>query len=336
MTWAKLHRVSTAGWMRGSICVCACLFAAESALAVGTPVGTTIENTATVSFDLGGTPVSVDTNTTTITVVERLDVNVTVQAAQVLVTPGESGRSILFRLTNTGNGSEAFVLDVDSALAGDDFDPVPAVPSVYVDSDGSGDFNAGDVAYDNASPPVLAADASLDVLVVNDIPGTASNGNAGLTQLTATAVTGSGAPGDEFMGQGDGGVDAIAGTTGGLASDIGEYLVSEVTISVVKAQAVADPFGGSEPVPGATITYTVTVEVQGGGTATASLVRDPVPTYTTFVPNSIVLNSTAISDAADADAGELETSGAPTIVVRLGDLTAADGVQTVEFQVTID
>ena len=324
------------GWIPGFVCVCACVFVAETAFAAGTPVGTTIQNTATVSFDLGGTPVSVDTNTTTITVLERLDVNVTVQTSQVLVTAGDSSRSILFRLTNTGNGSEAFVLNVDSAIAGNDFDPVPAVPSIYVDSDGSGDFNAGDVAYDNATPPVLAADASLDILVVNDIPGTAANADIGRSQLTATAVTGSGAPGDEFSGQGDGGVDAIVGTSGALASDLGEYLVSDVTISVVKAQTVADPFGGNEPVPGATITYTVTVEVLGTGTATASLVRDPIPIYTTYLPSSIALNSAAISDAADADSGELDTSGAPAIVVRLGDLTAADGLQTVEFQVTID
>ena len=336
MTWANLHRVSMPGWIRGFICVCACALAAESAFAVGTPVGTTIQNTATVSFDLGGTPVTVDTNTTTITVLERLDVNVTVQTPQVLVSAGETARSALFRLTNTGNGSEAFVLSVDSTVAGDDFDPVPAVPAIYIDSDGSGDFNAGDVAYDNVTPPSLAADASLDILVVNDIPGGVANGDAGRSELTATAITGGGTPGDEFPGQGDGGVDAIVGASGATSADIAEYLVSDVMINVVKAQAVADPFGGNEPVPGATITYTVTVEVLGTGTATASLVRDPIPTYTTFVPSSIVLNSAALTDAADADAGELDTTGAPAIVVRLGDLTAADGVQTVEFQVTID
>ena len=324
------------GWIRGFICVCACALAAESAFAVGTPVGTTIQNTATVSFDLGGTPITVDTNTTTITVLERLDVNVTVQTPQVLVSAGETARSALFRLTNTGNGSEAFVLSVDSTIAGDDFDPVPAVPAIYIDSDGSGDFNAGDVAYDNVTPPSLAADASLDILVVNDIPGGVANGDAGRSELTATAITGGGTPGDEFPGQGDGGVDAIVGASGATSADIAEYLVSDVLINVVKTQAVADPFGGNEPVPGATITYTVTVEVLGTGTATASLVRDPIPTYTTFVPSSIVLNSAALTDAADADAGELDTTGAPAIVVRLGDLTAADGVQTVEFQVTID
>jgi len=105
---------------------------------------------------------------------------------------------------------------------------------------------------------------------------------------------------------------------------------------VVKSQVVTDPFGGNEPIPGATITYTITVEVASIGTATASVLSDPIPTYTTFVPNSITLNAAALSDATDADAGELNTGGAATVVVRLGDLTQADGIQTVVFQVTID
>ena len=66
------------------------------------------------------------------------------------------------------------------------------------------------------------------------------------------------------------------------------------------------------------------------------MLSDPIPAGTTYVPNSITLNAAALSDAIDADAGELDTSVTATVVVRLGDLTQADGVQTVEFQVTID
>ena len=153
---------------------------------------------------------------------------------------------------------------------------------------------------------------------------------------TASAATGTGAPGTEFAGQGDGGVDAIVGTSGADDADTGEYLVSDVLINVVKSQVVTDPFGGNESIPGATIAYTVTVEVASVGTATASVLSDPIPTYTTYVPNSITLNAAAISDVIDADAGELNTSGATTVVVRLGDLTQADGIQTVVFEVTID
>ncbi len=70
--------------------------------------------------------------------------------------------------------------------------------------------------------------------------------------------------------------------------------------------------------------------------ATASVISDPIPTFSTYAPGSIKLNAAALSDAIYADAGEFDTSGAPTIVVRLGDLTQADGIQTIVFQVTID
>lgn len=220
----------------------------QSAWAIGIPVGTLIENTATVDFILSGTPTTMVSNTISITVVERIDVVVTLQSPQVLVVPNDTGRALLFTVTNTGNGTETFLLAIDSAIAGDDFDPIPSVPAIYFDTDGSGDFNAGDVAYvPGTNDPVLAADASIDVLLLNDIPGAVVNGNIGRSQLTATSATGSGAAGTEFTGQGDGGVDAI-----------------------------------------------------------------------------------------DADAGEFDTSGAATVVVRLGDLTQADGIQTIVFQVTID
>jgi uncharacterized repeat protein (TIGR01451 family) len=124
--------------------------------------------------------------------------------------------------------------------------------------------------------------------------------------------------------------------TGGEASDIGEYLVSDVLIDVIKSQLVTDPFGGTQPIPGATISYTITVTVTSTGIATASVLGDPIPANSTYVPASITLNGAGLSDAADADEGELNTSGAPTVVVRFGNLTMLSGPQTVVFQVTID
>ncbi len=309
----------------------------SESLAAGTPAGTVIENTATVSFDVGGTPLSVDSNTTTLTVDERIDVTVTVQSPQVLVAANDMNRELLFTVTNTGNGTETFQLAIDSVIAGNDFDPVPAVPAIYFDTDGSGDFNVGDQAYTPGSnDPVLLADESVDVFLINDIPGTVLNGQIGRSELTATSATGTGAPGTEFAGQGDNGVDAIIGTTGGEAADLGEYLVSEVAVSVTKAQAVTDPFGGSEPLPGSTITYTITVEVTSTGTASTSVLSDAIPTFTTYVPNSVTLNGSPLTDAADADAGEFNTAGIPSVVVQLGDLTQTDGIQTIVFEVQID
>ena len=313
------------------------VFFTAPAWSAGTPAGTIIDNVASVNFDLGGANITQVSNLTTVTVVERLDVVVTLQSGQVLVAANDANRSLLFTVTNTGNGNEPFELAIDSTLLGDDFDPVPAVPAIYFDTDSSGDFTVGDVAYTlGVNDPVLAADASVDILLVNDIPGTVINGELGRSELTASSATGTGAPGDTFVGLGDGGLDAVVGATGGDDLVFGEYLVSDVQLSIVKSVAVADPFGGTQPTPGATLTYTVTVEVTSAGTATASVFSDAIPAFTTYVANSILLNGGNLTDALADDAGELDTSGAPTVVVRLGDLTLASGIQTVVFQVTID
>ena len=324
--------------VRAVMCAVLTLALMQHTFAVGTVVGTIIENTATVDFVFVNSAERVVSNTITFLVAERIDVVVTPQSGQVVVLPNGFARSLLFTVTNTGNGTETFLLAINSIVVGDDFDPIPSLPdAVFFDTDGSSDFNTGDVAYvPGGNDPILLADESVDVLLVNDIPAIVTNGDLGRSELIATAATGSGAPGTVYAGLGDGGTDAVIGTTGGEATEFGEYVVENMTINVVKTQAVMDPSGGTEAIPGATITYTITVEVVSVGTATSSSVVDLIPTWSTFVPNSITLNGLAISDATDGDAGEYDITGAPTVVVRLGDLTLADGLQSVVFQVTID
>ena len=310
-----------------------------SALAVGTPAGTAIQNTATVDFTLAGTPLSLTSNTTTVTVVERIEIMTTLRSSQVLVSANDVNRALLFTVTNIGNGTEEFTLEIDSAIAGSDFDPTPSLPdSIFFDTDGNGIFNiVNDQPYvAGSNDPDLAADESVDIFLVNDIPGTVVNGDVGQSELTAISNTGTGAPGTEYPGQGDGGTDAVIGQTTGEAADVGEYLVSDVLLDVIKSQIVTDQFGGTQPIPGATITYTVTVQVTSTGTATASVLGDPIPINSTYVPSSITLNGFGLSDAVDADEGEIINPGIPTVVVRLGDLVLASGLQTVTFQVTID
>jgi uncharacterized repeat protein (TIGR01451 family) len=321
-----------------SFLVIACVFAFSApAFPAGTPAGTVIDNIAQVNFSVAGTPLSLDSNLTSLTVQERIDVVVTLQSPQIQVSGNDTDRAILMTVTNTGNGSEAFQLAINSVLGGDDFDPDPAVPGIYFDTDNSGDFSASDVAYTAGSnDPVLAADESVDVFLINSIPGSVANGNIGRSQLTADSLTGTGAAGDAFAGQGDGGSDAVLGASGGTANDTGEYVVAEVQINMLKSVSVQDQFGGTEPIPGATLTYAITVEVTSAGTATNSVVSDPIPANTTYVAGSILLNAVTLTDAVDTDEGELDSSGAPTIVVRLGDLTLADGIQTINFDVTID
>jgi uncharacterized repeat protein (TIGR01451 family) len=305
--------------------------------ALGTAAGTSIQNTATVNYSIGGTPASTTSNTSALAVAEIVNVTVTLQSPTTSVAAGATGAELVFLVANTGNGTERFVLTGDSLLNGDDFQPVPASPFIYFDTDGSGDLSLADVPYvPGTNDPTLAADASVTVLLVNDIPAGLPDGNRGRSELTATAATGTGAPGTLFAGQGTGGVDAVIGTSGGEAAVFGEYLVGDILVSAVKSQTVLDPFGGAQPLPGATITYQIVVTASGTGTALGAAFLDPIPAATTYVAGSSSLNGTPLTDAADGDAGQVTGAPTPSVLVALGDLTSASGPQTISFRVTID
>ena len=203
---------------------------ASAAWAVGTPAGTSIQNTAQVSYSVGGTNINVSSNATSLTVAEILNVNMTAQTPSVSAVSGATQRVVVMRITNTGNSSETFRLTGNSTVTGDDFEPIPAAPFLYFDTDSSGDLSAADVPYvSGTNDPVLAADQFATLLIVNSIPTGLVNGATGRTQLTAQALTGTGAPGTVFAGQGTGGVDAVVGTSGATQIATGTYVDAPAT-----------------------------------------------------------------------------------------------------------
>ncbi len=176
----------------------------------------------------------------------------------------------------------------------------------------------------------------MTVLVVNDIPAGAGDGNRGFSRLAADARTGSGAPGTAYAGQGASGTDAVVGTTGADGEATGEYLVAGISVNALKSQAVVDSFGGSRPLPGARIDYTIVVSATGSGSAANSVFTDNIPANTSYVPGTLRLNSAALTDTVDADAGDFSTAPIARISVQLGALTQASGSQTIQFAVTIN
>lgn len=308
------------------------------ALAVGTAVGTPITNTASVSYDIGGSTVTATSNTTSVTVAQILDVSAVVQTPNVPVAPGDASRVISYLVTNTGNGDDSFQLTPLSTIAtGDQYDPVLATPTaIYLDSDGTPGFSPGDAPYVPGTPVALAADGSVTVLVLNDIPAPLNSGDTGISQLTVMRSGGTGVPGTVFAGQGVGGVDAVVGLSGAQATRSGTYIVSNIALSAVKSQVVADQFGGNRPIPGATIVYTVVITPTGSGTAGTALFSDDIPGNTTYAAGSLLLNGVPQTDAGGDDAGRYETTPTPRVVVGLGNLTQASGPQTIRFSAIIN
>jgi uncharacterized repeat protein (TIGR01451 family) len=321
----------------GFIIFLAVCLPAQGVLAAGTVAGTDITNQASANYTVGSTTYTENSNTTTTRVAEILNVAVVWQdAGNVTVNPGDTGRVLTFQVTNTGNGTDDYTFGGLSTLGGDNFDPT--LVGIYLDSNSNGVYDSGtDAQYvPGTNDPVLAADAAVSVFVLNNIPGGLSDGDLGDSRLRATSNTGSGVPGTIVAGAGESGTDAVVGTSGGDDDGIGTYIVSTVTVSVVKSVTVADRFGGTEPVPGAVLTYTVVVTIGGAGTALGVVITDPIPGDTTYNANTLTLNAGALTDAADGDQGDVAGTTPGTVTVDLGDLTAASPVQTITFDVTIN
>jgi uncharacterized repeat protein (TIGR01451 family) len=308
--------------------------AASPAQAARTPAGTIINNSATATYDRpGGGQDVVTSNVVSLTVDELLDVSVaSADGGDVSTAPAAINQLLTFRVTNAGNGSEAFVLTARDDAGGDDFDP--AATSIVLDGNGNGVYDPGvDTVYvAGANNPALAPDGSVIVFVLSSIPAGAGDGQRGRIDLVAVAATGSGAPGTSFAGLGQGGGDAVVGATGADAEDDGYYAVSAASVAFVKSASVADPFGGTTRVPGSIVTYRLVATIGGSGNLANLRVADAIPAGATFRPGSITLEGAGLSDAADADDGEFTGAG---VAVRLGTL-AAGATRIVTFQVAID
>nr|WHW29345.1 hypothetical protein [uncultured bacterium] len=310
--------------------------ASPSAHAAGTIAGTDIINVAQATYDgpPGGTPVTIDSNIVTIKVDELLDVTVvSSDPGDVATSPGLAAQVTTYQVTNTGNGSEAFTLSADTAKPGDEFDTT--FEQIILDSNGNGVYDPGvDTVYTpGANDPVLAPDESVAVFILSTIPASVNDGDRAEIELSAVANTGSGTPGDIFAGQGDGGGDAVVGSTGANDEDSGFFVVQTAEVTLAKSATVVDPFGGATAVPGSVIFYQLVATTTGTGNLTNLAITDDIPADTTYKTETITLEGVAQTDAAgDADAASFNGS---SIAVSLGTVPGGQ-TRTITFQVTVD
>ncbi|MEM6266058.1 MAG: hypothetical protein AAF707_00920 [Pseudomonadota bacterium] len=326
MYTGPIYRLTFAAFSAGLLTI------AAPALADGVSAGTLIENTATATYDGAQGSQTIDSNTVTVRVDELLDVTVTsLDPGPLTATPGEA--VLTFELINQGNGPEAFTLTANPAVAGNDFETT--VESIALDANDNGTYDPGvdQILTAPQTTAVLAADESVTVFVIVTVPDDAADTQESDVELTAEAVTGTGAPGTIFAGQGVDGSDAVVGTTGADASAIGSLVAGITTVELTKAATIADPFGGTSAVPGAVVTFTITAAVNGSGSVDGLTVTDAIPDGTTYAVGTLALDGAGLTDASDADAGQ--ASDADGINVVLG--TVAGGTsQAITFNVTID
>lgn len=342
--------------------------AATPALAAGTTAGTSITNTATVNYQVGGVAQGSQTASDTFTVDRKINLTVAeVGNVTTTVVPGQTNAVTTFQLTNTSNEGLDFAL-VASQISGgtaahggtDTFDATNV--RIYRDSTSGtvGSWDAADTLVTYVDE--LAADTSATLFVVADIPAAlANNAVAGVT-LRATAREGGaagtqGAAITETTGPNTAGKDTVFADTAGVAGDVArdgshsdddDYTVQTATLGVTKtSRVISDPFNNTtnpKLIPGAVVEYCIAVANTGGAAATSVAITDPVPGQLTFLGTGttyslsngpIALNGTVTGGTCNADGtagGSISGSNVSGTIATI----AAGATRTLVFRATVN
>ncbi len=341
----------------GSIAA-ALLIAAAPAYAAGTASGTSIVNNVTVDFQVSGVSQTQRTASNTF-LVDRV-VNLTVAEVGNVTTnvvPGQTAAVTAFTLTNTSNATLDFAL-TSAQLAGgaathggtDVFD-VTAL-GIFRDVNTNGTYDAGtDTAVTFIDE--LAADASVTLFLVGNVPITATNGQVAGVRLTATAREGGtagsqGAAITQTTGANTAGVDTVfadAASVGGDTArngshaDEDDYTVVTATLTVTKtSKVISDPVNNAtnpKMIPGAVIEYCIAVANSGGAAASNVVINDPVPGQLTFTAGSILLNGTTTGATCNADGTAGGSYSAPNVSGTITSIAAGD-TRTLVFRATVN
>lgn len=249
----------------------AALSFAGSAMAAGTGAGTSVSNSFTLDYQVGGLPqTQIDTSgsPTLFTVDRKVDVTVAT-AANASVSPGQTGAELVYGVQNTGNDNIAYRLSIKD-VGTDTFDIGTYAARYYTDAGSDGIFTPGvddagaGTAYTLGAGVTadVAPDAKIWVVVSGDVPGTVTNDqtddviliadsyyptaslDAGYTQTAGTNIAQAGS--NTMTGEADSVLADAAGTAGapedvandGAHSSTATYTVSAASLTASKTVAV--------------------------------------------------------------------------------------------------
>ena len=333
--------------------------AATPALAAGTNAGSTITNSVTVNYQVGGVSQTAISASNSFTVDRKVNLTVAEDGnATTSVSPGQTSVVTTFIVTNTSNAALDFALSAtnrsggSAAHGGTDNADVSNVRT-FVDTNGDGDYDVGidqQVTYLDE----VAADASIRVFVLADVPLGGSTGDVAGVRLTATAdeagsAGSQGAAVTETTGANTAGMDTVFADTNangntardGIYFNEDDYTVLSASISATKtSRIVSDPFNGTtnpKMIPGSVVEYCIVVTNGAGGSAATNVaISDALPAETTYEPGfGVKVDGTVSSGTCNAD-GAVAGSHAAGVVSGTIPSVAAGDSRTVLFRVTVN
>jgi uncharacterized repeat protein (TIGR01451 family) len=328
-----------------------------------TPSGVTIQNQATASFTLGNSPIAtVSSNLVQFSVDKLVNVLVTESTGiATLITPGQPSAITTFRVTNLGNDAQDFSLTPAAAsgnpannstppFTANDFSATGLV--AYVDANNNNTYEPSiDIATTITN---LGPGSAKTVFVLGNIPNTISNGQQSVIGLSATAAALGGAALTPSLGADTPmSIDTVFADAAGVVdaprdaihSAYAAYLAASAHVSITKTIASVKTASGStinnpasgDPAlrPGATLTYRITLSFLGTGTVNNLAIADPLPSNTSYVPNSIKLNGLAQTDAPDSDAAQFD-SNSSAISLALGSVNTSTTSPATDIVIQFD
>jgi hypothetical protein len=332
---------------------------ASPAMAAGTVAGTTVTNSVTLDYKVGGIDQNQVTASDTFTVDRKVSLTVSeVGTTSTTVTPGQSAAVTSFSVSNASNAPLDFALSVTQPTGGtaahggtDNFN-VSGIKT-YIDTNTNGVYDPGtdaEITFLDQIP----ADQSRTVFVLADIPlGRATSDVAGV-RLSATAAEANGigtlgATVTQTTGANTAGVDTVFADTnanGNVARDgihfaDDDYVILAASLTATKtSRVVSDPVNGTtnpKMIPGAVVEYCIAVaNSSGSATATGVNISDEVPAATTYDPAfGIKLNGTVTGSVCNADG---TSGGSYTNGIVSGSLTDLVGgvARTLVFRVSVN
>ncbi|SMO96226.1 beta strand repeat-containing protein [Gracilimonas mengyeensis] len=279
------------------------------------PANSQIGNTASATYiDSGGNSRTVTSNTVE-TIVQQV-AGVSISAG--LTKSVSPGGQITFThtITNNGNGSDSFTLAASEVNNGDfDYGSI----SIYPDADGNG---TPDNFTTISTTPNIDAGDSYGIVIVANIPATASDGDEEDIEVTATSTYSTG----------------VSATTD---PDNKAIIEEDAVIDVQKSVSQSTANVGDE------LTYTLTFSNNGNSDGVNLRIQDPLPSGVTYNANSGRWSSSGTTVLGDASGGTDDPSGIeyyfkagngtnPDSVVAVISSLGAGASGTIQFDVTVD
>lgn len=301
----------------------------QSALALGTPAGTPITNTASLAYKVGTvvqTPI--DSNTTSFVVDNKVNLTVAKVSDLATLVPGSTKKALAFTVTNNGNKSQSYKL---TAVAGAATIDTMTNVLIYNDVNGDGIWDAGDTAYVDGAATVLA-DGFLKILIIADAPIGATNGqtavynlqaqttDAGTTTVTANASAAADLPDTVQVVWADialGSVGDSAPVPDGKHSASATYTIATSALTVAKTVTLlCDPVNGTtnpKNIPGAVVQYAITISnAPGAASATLTSLSDALAASLAWEPKLISGASTPANASTNCVSGFAGTAQSAT------------------------